>query len=121
MPATAPLESRRRNFISIAPNNRVDGLASQLIKSTITMADGNENAIRASTTRLAYDGHGTIRWADGAVYEGQFKAGEAEGHGMFKVPSGAAYEGEFKDGVRNGPRHVPVGRGQVVRGRVEGE
>ena len=45
---------------------------------------------------------GRGRTADGDVYEGEFKDGEANGRGTYTWSDGDAYEGEFKDGLKHG-------------------
>ena len=48
------------------------------------------------------EGRGTLKRADGAVYQGEFKAGKMEGVGTLLLASGAQYTGEFKAGVKEG-------------------
>ena len=48
------------------------------------------------------EGRGTERFADGDVYEGEFKAGKREGRGTFTFSYGDVYEGEFKAGKKEG-------------------
>ena len=48
--------------------------------------------MRVSTTRRARGGYGTKRYADGTVYEGQWKGGRFEGRGTMRYASGAVYE-----------------------------
>ncbi|GAB2211414.1 hypothetical protein Drorol1_Dr00024727 [Drosera rotundifolia] len=47
-------------------------------------------------------GAGKYLWADGCMYEGDWKHGEATGKGKFSWPSGATYEGEFRAGRMSG-------------------
>ncbi|NJB85483.1 hypothetical protein GGR26_001228 [Lewinella marina] len=77
-----------------------------------------------------YDGQGILRFADGALYTGNFKAGQFDGEGTLTYPDGSVYSGNFRgqrqsgygklkdangnlyDGMwRDGRRH---GRGKVV-------
>ena len=48
------------------------------------------------------EGRGKCVWADGDVYEGEWKAGEKEGQGIYRYASGAVYEGEYKAGKQEG-------------------
>jgi 1-phosphatidylinositol-4-phosphate 5-kinase len=43
-------------------------------------------------------GHAVYKWADGQVYEGEYRDGKSNGQGTHKWPSGEIYQGEFKDG-----------------------
>ena len=54
-------------------------------------------------------GLGVYRWADGAVYGGEFKHGRIEGHGQISYPDNETYDGEFKNGLPNGfgTLHLP--------------
>ena len=42
------------------------------------------------------EGYGTSRYANGNVYEGQWKADKAEGRGTARYADGDVYEGEYK-------------------------
>lgn len=62
------------------------------------------------------DGKGRYTWAaSGAVYEGDWKAGQPHGSGSMRLPGADGYEytGAFKDGKRSGS-----GRCQFANGRV---
>ena len=48
------------------------------------------------------DGQGVYRHANGAVYEGQWRAGQMEGLGKMIDENGNTYIGEFKIGLRDG-------------------
>ena len=48
------------------------------------------------------EGYGTVRFADGGVYEGQWKGGKREGRGTYRFADGNVYEGEYKAGNREG-------------------
>ena len=45
------------------------------------------------------EGRGTFRFADSAVYEGEYKADKKEGRGTYRYADGAVYEGEWKAGM----------------------
>ena len=47
-------------------------------------------------------GKGTYTFADGAIYEGDFKDGNYHGKGTYTYASGAIYEGDYKDGKKHG-------------------
>jgi len=48
------------------------------------------------------EGRGTYRYANGNVYEGEYKADQKEGRGTFRFASGNVYEGEWKAGQKEG-------------------
>lgn len=45
---------------------------------------------------------GTIRWADGCWYEGEFRNGNINGHGTFHWANGDSYTGSFLNGKKHG-------------------
>ncbi|KAK8968780.1 Phosphatidylinositol 4-phosphate 5-kinase 1 [Platanthera guangdongensis] len=47
-------------------------------------------------------GRGKYLWADGCMYEGEWRRGKAAGKGKFSWTSGATFEGEFKGGRMEG-------------------
>ena len=47
-------------------------------------------------------GRGVYRYADGDVYEGDYKDNEMHGRGVYRYTSGAVYEGDWKDDKRHG-------------------
>ncbi|MBF0777200.1 hypothetical protein [Streptococcus cuniculi] len=47
-------------------------------------------------------GQGSLTFANGDKYEGQFKDGIFNGKGTFHSASGWTYEGEFKNGIADG-------------------
>ena len=61
-------------------------------------------------------GRGTARYADGTVYEGEWKAGEKEGRGTYRFASGAVYEGEYKAGKKEGRGTFRYADGEVEVG-----
>ena len=42
------------------------------------------------------------RFADGSVYEGEWKEGKYHGRGVMRSADGAVYEGEFQGGKMHG-------------------
>ena len=61
-----------------------------------------------------FEGWGTYRFADGDVYEGEWKAGEREGRGTARFADGNVYEGEFKADKREGRGTYRYADGRVV-------
>jgi hypothetical protein len=59
---------------------------------------------RCECTFVAGKAHGLgiYRWADGAIYAGEFKQGEMEGKGFLRYPDNETFEGQFKNGLPNG-------------------
>ena len=47
-------------------------------------------------------GNGTYTWADGAVYDGEWKDNKRNGKGTNTWPDGDVHEGEYKDDKMNG-------------------
>lgn len=45
---------------------------------------------------------GIEQWADGAIYEGNYKKGMKNGTGKFSWTDGSSYEGEFKNNLFEG-------------------
>ncbi|OQR95485.1 hypothetical protein THRCLA_07822 [Thraustotheca clavata] len=70
-------------------------------------------------------GSGVIKFADGAVYEGEMYDGRITGHGRYVSSTGVVEEGEFLDGMLHGEgyREEPNGcseEGTFVHGVLEG-
>ncbi|CAH1000391.1 hypothetical protein LEM8419_01544 [Neolewinella maritima] len=49
-----------------------------------------------------YNGEGTLRFADGALYSGAFRAGKFHGKGILTYPDGSTYTGQFEQQLQNG-------------------
>lgn len=64
--------------------------------------------------RGEWEGHGRYTFADGSVYEGQWRANRQEGWGTFWYASGNLYDGQWKAGKKDG--HGMFG---YADGRVE--
>ena len=62
------------------------------------------------------EGAGTLKFTNGTVYEGEFRAGVRHGKGTLTFSSGEEYEGEWVDGVMSGH-----GVGRADREEYEGE
>jgi len=71
------------------------------------------------------NGHGTMTFADGSVYVGEFRQGRATGLGKYCGASGEVIEGQFVNGVLEGPGRVEHDGMQEVgtfrQGLLEGE
>ena len=65
------------------------------------------------------EGRGKYVFADGAVYEGEFKAGKAEGRGKHRTAVGDVYEGELKAGKREGRGIYRYANGDVYEGELK--
>lgn len=62
-------------------------------------------------------GNGTYKWASGSVYHGDWKGGKQHGKGTHKWTCGDVYEGDWKDGKRNGKGTFKTASGEVYEGR----
>ena len=47
-------------------------------------------------------GKGTLKWPDGASYQGDIRDGKANGKGKFSHANGDSYEGEFVNDQAHG-------------------
>ena len=61
-------------------------------------------------------GRGVYRYADGSVYEGDFKDGKKHGRGVYRSASGNLYEGDYKDGKMHGQGVNRFANGDVYEG-----
>ena len=52
--------------------------------------------------KIKRNGHGTLTYADGNVYDGEFKDDDMNGRGTFTYADGGVYTGEFKDDLYHG-------------------
>ena len=50
------------------------------------------------------DGEGTFTWANGAVYEGEWKDNKFNGQGTLILTDGTKYKGGFVNGLEEGER-----------------
>lgn len=67
---------------------------------------------------MLYDGSGAIGPFDS--YEGLWKDGEWDGHGILKWKNGAVYVGGFRDGKRHGKGKMRFANGDVYEGQWRG-
>ena len=67
------------------------------------------------------DGRGTMVYANGSVYDGQWRAGKRHGHGKHTLATGEVYEGEFVTGKRHGAATQTLADGRLVVSRYEAD
>jgi len=53
-------------------------------------------------TRVLFTGYRGVKYADGSIYQGNWKGGLEEGTGQLSFPSGDKYKGSFKRGLKHG-------------------
>ena len=79
---------------------------------TVTFANGNKYVGEWKDNK--YNGQGTFTFADGAKYVGEFKDGTRNGQGTDTFVNGSKYVGEYKDGKRNGQGTLYASNGSIV-------
>jgi hypothetical protein len=62
---------------------------------------------------------GVFKFANGDVYEGNFRCNKSEGHGVYRSFYGDVYEGEYKADKRHGKGVVRTAMGTTFRGKWE--
>ena len=62
------------------------------------------------------NGHGTMTWANGDKYVGEFKDEKFNGQGIYTFANGDEYVGEFKDHKANGQGTHTLSNGSIKRG-----
>ena len=68
------------------------------------------------------NGQGTITWANGDKYEGEWKDGKKHGKGTETCSNGDKYEGDWKDGEKHGKgTETKIKKGLWVNGQYIGE
>ena len=85
----------------------------------LTLPDGSTYTGEVNAKNEPH-GHGTFRFADGAVYEGELKDGFPNGHGTFRSSDGV-YEGEYKDGNHHGHGIFRYANGDVYDGEFKND
>jgi hypothetical protein len=59
-------------------------------------------------------GNGTLYYADGAMYEGQYADGKKHGNGIYYYADGAIYQGEWRESKRHGTGTYTIGQNGSV-------
>ena len=62
------------------------------------------------------EGRGTMVYASGDMYEGQWRAGKKHGQGKYTTATGDVYEGEYVENVREGHGKLSFATGDVYEG-----
>ena len=62
------------------------------------------------------EGRGTMVYASGDMYEGQWRAGKKHGQGKYTTATGDVYEGEYVENVRKGHGKLSFATGDVYEG-----
>ncbi|MCP9235117.1 caspase family protein [Lewinella sp. JB7] len=81
-----------------------------LLSATVTLAQGR------CQRGNCYDGQGILRFADGALYSGNFQAGKFEGSGTLTYPDGSVYTGNFHQQLQSGEGRLVDGNGNTYTG-----
>jgi hypothetical protein len=68
----------------------------------VTWPDGTRYRGQIDPRSLDLQGKGVLEWANGTVYEGEFKQGRVEGVGVQKLRDGEVRTGTFRDGTLEG-------------------
>ena len=61
-------------------------------------------------------GEGTMRYASGHEYRGQFCSGRRDGRGTFTFPDGTEYDGGWRDGRQHGQGRLTMPSGEELTG-----
>jgi len=80
-----------------------------------------EGGVLQTSTNVANEhpipsSHGTMEYADGRVYKGQWKNGLWHGRGSTNYPNGDSYEGEYEGDQRHGTGLYKWNDGRVYQG-----
>ena len=63
-----------------------------------------------------FTGQGVLRFADGALFSGNFQQGKFEGQGTLTYPDGSVYTGAFHQQLQHGKGQLVDGSGNVYEG-----
>ena len=119
-------------FMLLRPGDRFEGKVKEgVAHGTITYGDNNNNAKQgdvyegvfrrvdgSSMLDATRRGHGTMTYANGDVYEGEWEHGFPKGHGTMTYRDGDVREGEWKT-VEHGKGKQTDTEGNVVEGTWE--
>ena len=67
------------------------------------------------------DGRGTMVYANGSVYEGEWRAGKRHGYGKHTLATSEVFEGEYVAGKRHGAATQTLADGRLVVSRYEAD
>ena len=69
------------------------------------------------------NGQGTLFWADGQKYQGQWKNGQKEGQGAMTWADGSIYQGQWKNNMPDGQGSFayPIYQGEWKNGKKDGQ
>lgn len=105
-----PTRTQSLDVIALNVKDNI-GAASRDISRTSSTASGfrvgeillpNGESYSGSLLGNVPEGSGKYVWADGFIYEGEWRRGMRHGYGKLSFPSGAVYEGEFSGGYMSG-------------------
>jgi hypothetical protein len=88
-----------------------------IVEGTMVFADGTQYT---GQWKYGYrDGKGELTFADGRKYIGEFRAGKRHGQGTLIYPVGRVYTGEFQEGKRTGYGTMTYSDGSKKTGRFK--
>ena len=91
----------------------VTDIEGRYMQRVVEAYDGERNAAGQM------HGRGVYRFANGDVYEGDFKDDNMHGRGVYRCADGNVYEGDFKDDNRHGRGVHRYANGAVYEGDLE--
>lgn len=74
---------------------------------------------KAAPNVVPQDGFGVYRYANGAVYEGEWRGGRKHGRGIYRTSDGESYNGEWVNGKRHGQGTLTCVNGTQYEGAWE--
>ena len=104
----------------------LQGMATGRGIAVFTRADQMQETVSATFVNgRAQDGRASIKWSDGAHYEGEISSGMPDGAGVLTRSNGDRFEGSWKQGSLNGRASVVWANGDrfdgdFVAGRADG-